>query len=371
MPSTQNAKLYLGATLVGGGGAEPDENGWVRPADWLPMPTVLSTDQKIVFLKAVFNDAAQYIRIKARAAYTVDWGDGSALENVADNVAAEHLYDYSAISNDTLSSLGYKQVLITIVPQSANNLANIDLSERHSAMTTIVQPDNGVLEVDLSMPNTATGAGSIILSGGSNTGQWSHGLERITLRNIGTNSVTLGNANGAIAFSSAARNLRSVIFDCNMNNVNSYRRMFALTAVGKNPANIDTGNAVTLSEMWTENNAITDVEITVPAVTCQGIFANCKRLRRVAGNFRLASVTTTMFSNCYSLSVFDALPPNITFSVANCPLPRSELVKIFTNLTDRTALTQQTITVTGCIGTADLTTADIEIATDKNWAVTT
>ena len=88
---------------------------WVRPSDWLAMPTVTSAEQKFVGLHAVFPEGNNFCAFLFRGAYTVDWGDG-VVEDFADNVKAEHEYDYSAISNATLTSRGYKQVIVTVSP---------------------------------------------------------------------------------------------------------------------------------------------------------------------------------------------------------------------------------------------------------------
>jgi surface protein len=129
MPSTQDAKLYLGDTLIcSPGGSGP----WVRPADWLALPEVGETEQKFVGLYAVTNDDSNILALSAEGAYTVDWGDGSSPENFASGVQAKHAYDYSAISGDTLSSRGYKQVIVTLTPQAENNLTQLKLQERPS-----------------------------------------------------------------------------------------------------------------------------------------------------------------------------------------------------------------------------------------------
>lgn len=67
---------------------------WVRNPDWLPMPTIVTGDYKFAGLFAVYDTDSSFVALLARGAYTVDWGDGSAPENVADNVQAQHQYDY-------------------------------------------------------------------------------------------------------------------------------------------------------------------------------------------------------------------------------------------------------------------------------------
>lgn len=131
------------------------------------------------------------------------------------------------------------------------------------------------------------------------------------------------------------------------------------------------------------------------------MFQNCFSLQSVP-LFDTTSVTNmgSMFRNCYSLQSIPALSTaGITtatgtdfgafFANTNRTLSRCEmvfartvgfgnanlsapaLVEIFNNLVDRSATTSATITITGNWGVADLTAADLLIATNKNWVVVT
>ena len=48
---------------------------WVRPADWVALPTIISTDQKFAGLFMVPVDSC-FIALSVTGDYTVDWGDG-------------------------------------------------------------------------------------------------------------------------------------------------------------------------------------------------------------------------------------------------------------------------------------------------------
>lgn len=111
------------------GGGEPTESGWVRPADWLPLPEVLETEQKLVGLYAVDDDDSNYVAILAQGAYTVDWG-GGVVENFASAVQAEHQYNFASLPIESLSSRGYKQVVVTLTPQIGQSLVLIAMNRR-------------------------------------------------------------------------------------------------------------------------------------------------------------------------------------------------------------------------------------------------
>lgn len=71
-----------------------ESEAWQRNPSWptLPEPTV--ADQEFVGLHAVYPQGNNYCALSCAGAYTVDWGDGTAPENVATGVTALHLYDY-------------------------------------------------------------------------------------------------------------------------------------------------------------------------------------------------------------------------------------------------------------------------------------
>jgi hypothetical protein len=110
--------------------------------------------------------------------------------------------------------------------------------------------------------------------------------------------------------------------------------------------------------------------ITSTAVTnLTSAFSGCVSLRTITlTNLANVTITTGAFLNCFSLE--NLRVPNIvaTFTIADCAMERAALVQVFNDL--GTPGTTRTITVTRNPGSADLTAADILIATNKNWIVT-
>jgi hypothetical protein len=430
MPNLADAKLYLGATQIGGVGE--DDDAWVRPSDWLPMPTVESTEQKFVGLFAVTNDGSGFLSVLARGAYTVDWGDGSSLEDVADNVQANHTYDYSAISNDTLSSRGYKQVIVTITPQSAQTLTVVNVARRPSQYTA--NRSNAWLEMLLSAPSCTSFIPTTV-----NTYE-STWLERVAIlshnitsfsyrfqRCFSLQSVELENA-------SNVTNMSGMFFDCSSlrtgpdldtQNVTTVESMFsgcrALRTVPQYNTekvetffgmlencqtlthlptfNIKTTGTVSLSRMVSGCALLQFVPLidTQAATSMNAMFSSCRTLQTVP-LFDMGNVTDTqnMFSGCTNLrslpafnmsavtstsgmftqgtpNNFLASAPfsgtNADISFLNCALGPAALNAIFTGLADRTDLDSRTITVTGNWGVGQAG-YDATIATNKNWVVT-
>lgn len=148
IPFSQYANKISEITGSGGDPLPPD---WVRPSDWLPMPNVAPTEQKFVGLFAVFNESTNYLAFSATGAYTVDWGDG-VVENFATGVVAYHVYDFASISDSTLSSRGYKQVIVVVTPQNGQNITSIDLTKKHSSFIS-ASYNYPWLDLSLGSPN--------------------------------------------------------------------------------------------------------------------------------------------------------------------------------------------------------------------------
>jgi hypothetical protein len=77
-----------------------------------------------------------------------------------------------------------------------------------------------------------------------------------------------------------------------------------------------------------------------------------------------------MFYDCYSLQSAPLQGTKISHDINGGSLARDELVAIFNGLADLGA-GSATINVSGNWGVADLSAADLAIATDKGWTVTT
>jgi len=110
--------------------------------------------------------------------------------------------------------------------------------------------------------------------------------------------------------------------------------------------------------------------LTTPAVTnISSMFYNCLKLKEVVfTSCSTVTTTTTAFLNCQSLRKLRMPGIAATFSITGCNMQRPELVALFGDLATTTA---KTITITNNPGVADLTAADLLIATAKGWTVTT
>ena len=130
------------------------DNAWTRPADWLALPTVGATESKFVGLHAIWENS-NFLALSASGNYTVDWGDGT-IENFNAGVTAYHQYDYNnAALNNTLSSRGYKQAIVTVTPQAGQSFTALNLNLKHN-QPGLQQYASGWLDILISGPNLSS-----------------------------------------------------------------------------------------------------------------------------------------------------------------------------------------------------------------------
>ena len=352
--------------------------GSQRPADWIAMPSITSTEEKVAALFLAGDHDSNFVAFRCSGAYTVDWGDGNT-ENIASNTTAEHNYVFSDLSSSTeFGPTGSKsrQAMIVITPQSGQSLTAISFNYRHSSLTsTYTTP---ILEILLSAPNCT----SLLI--GSTTGNLRM-LEQCTILSHNTTSMQ--------SMFNGCTSLQSVpLFDTS--SVTSMYQMFFSCASLQSVPLFDTSSVTTMQGMFYNCYSLQSVPLfdTSSVTTMQGMFNGCSSLQSVP-LFDTSSVTSmqSMFNGCSSLQTIPALDcsastnmsifaPNcyglkrcqatgikVSTTFASCTLGPDELNEIYTNLADLTGLTGQTITVTGNYGTAS---DNPSIATAKNWTVT-
>ena len=303
------------------------------------MPTnITSADQIFVGLHAIFESGQNYCAFlftTSAGQYQVDWGDGTVTLHNSNTIAQKN-YDYATISNSTLCSRGYKQVIIKVTPVSGN-LLSCNFQQRF--VTTPAQNQvyaTGFLDCILSMPNA--NAGQSITFGGT-TIRHSY-VERFDVK-------TIGSVTSMLNMFSNCHSLQSVpLF--NTQKVTVMQQMFQNCFSLQSVPLFNTQNVTGMANM----------------------FNNCASLNFIP-NFNTTLVTNfTNFANgCNSLDRCTTIFRN-SVGLQNCQLSKDALVEIFTNLTNRTSTTSATIDITGNWGATALTSADRLIATNKNWTIT-
>ena len=361
---------------------------WQRPSDWLPMPTnITATDQIFVGLHAVIENSDNYCAFSfttSAGQYRVDWGDGNVTLHNSGTIA-QYQYNYATVSNSTLSSRGYKQVIIKVTPVSGN-LLGCNFQQRF--VTTPVQNQiysSGFLECILSMPNASSGQ-SIILGGSTIRHSY---CEKVDVKTIGnaTNMVNLFynclSLQSVPLFNTInVTNMSYMFFSCfslqsvplfNTINVTNMSFIFQSCYSLQSVPLFNTINVTNMINMFAFCYSLQSVPLfnTINVVSMQGMFQYCVSLNFMPAFITTAITTdyTTFANNCNSLNRI-LMSFNRTVALQNCQLSKDALVEIFTNLTNRTATTSATIDITGNWGSSALTSADRAIATNKNFTIT-
>ena len=361
---------------------------WQRPADWLPMPTnITSADQTFVGLHAVIENSDNYCSFSfttSAGQYRVDWGDGNITLHNSGTIA-QYQYNYATVSNSTLSSRGYKQVIIKVTPVSGN-LLTCNFQQRF--VTTPVQNQaysSGFLDCILSMPNSSTG-GSITFGGLNIRHSY---CEKVEIKTIGNVTSMQNMFNGCHSLQSVplfntanVTNMQNMFNLCyslqivplfNTINVTNMLSMFNACTSLKSVPLFNTINVTNMSSMFSSCISLQSVPLfnTTNVTNMSGMFGSCYSLNFIPAFITTAVTTdfTTFANGCNSLNRI-LMSFNRTVALQNCQLSKDALVEVFTNLTNRTSTTSATIDITGNWGSSALTSADRAIATGKNWIIT-
>jgi surface protein len=395
----------------------------VRPSAWLTLPDVTG-QQRFAGLHRIDMDG-NFVALTAAGAYTVDWGDGTTT-NHATGTTAQKTYDYTAISSTGESTLGYRQVIIQVYPQSGQNLTSLNLSVRHS--TTSVAYSTGWLDVVIN----ASSITSLTFSSTTVTARY---LQQATILNHNLTSTfsmfqRASSLQSVPLFNTASVTTMSTMFqDCyalqsvplfNTASCTNMTSMFIGCSSLQSIPFFNTAACLTFSNFLYNCSSLQSVPLfntananninqmffgcillqTLPVFNFSSVingtsaFYNCVSLQTVpAFNFSSCTQAASMFLGCASLTAIPALNLssvsssatmgsfasgcsslasvactgiNQTISFASCKLSAAQIDAIFTNLSSSGS--GKTITVTGNYGAATCTTS---IATAKGWTVVT
>lgn len=380
------------------GGSTPSTD-WVRPSDWLAMPTIGT--QEFIGLLAITDDESNHIALTCAGAYTVDWGDGTS-QNVASGVKAEKSYTYSSISNSTISTRGYKQVLVRVTPQAGQNLTAVNLQQQNAILAKAHTV--GWLEIAIKGSNIT----SIVLGG---TTVYMYMCENVDIYSMGSITVlqqlfynfyslqkfslpsNISSVTDMFRFFSGCRTLKKIpLFDTSSCTTFS-NFLFECISLQEVPL-FNTANGVTFTNMMqycyslrtipllntangTAFNAMMDSCFNIQTLpllnTIKGtdfrfMLQNMSSLQLVPNfNTALGTLFTSMVNLSPSIARGAFQGTRYTISYNNLCLSQSAIVEIFNGL--GTAVGTQTITVTNNPGRAALTAGEILIATSKGWVV--
>ena len=284
-----------------------------RPSEWVALPTVSASEQKVVLIWAVYDNDSNFTSFDFQGNYTVDWGDGSGTSSYSSGVTAEKIYTratYSALSSSVYK--GYKTLLITITPQAGQNLTSMSLCRRHGAASLPLYYSQGLLAVRMSAPNLSTAFFTSADEAGTLTAN-NPMLEEIEW--IGSAPLT------SVRLSGAHKLINIISFPSirNCTSLNSaFYRCYSLQLLP--PGMFETNSATDLGACFLDCTNLLEVpSFDTNACTVGGMnlmFTNCVSLLRI-GYFRSNHIKnlSQTFQNCVSL--IEIPPIDISSSTDN------------------------------------------------------
>tara|TARA_R110000765_G_scaffold9685_1_gene30088 strand:- start:189 stop:2711 length:2523 start_codon:yes stop_codon:yes gene_type:complete len=381
---------------------------WVRNPNWLAMPSLSDGDNIIYILSAVkdaVNNFFSFTSTLTSGSYTVDlYNDGTTVTTHASAAQADFNLLYSkGTAEITTNGNSYKQVITKIT----GNFLYPSFYVKHASISNAAM--SGILSVKMAS-QTATSLKNAFLSNGTNVRH--NRLEdfeyvgtcnvtnitNLVLDSVGVGKVT-GNFSAVTSMQTTFRSTSNINFDDMQINPSSgfYRQTFVSSAIeaifnqdffkGATDFNQTFSGAKWLRYMGTPS---TPLDFTGGTAMTQG-FLNCTALihayfqncvpTSLSGTFQgcgsietISGIDCTNLTNatnaflyCSSLETLEISNMGISFSLEDCNFNQAGLVNVFNDLPSATA----TITITDNPGVGDLTAANIAIAEDKNWTVTT
>jgi hypothetical protein len=298
-------------------------DAYIRPADWLAMPTLSDGDDKIVLLVAVWENASNFISLKCRTSagtYTIDWGDGNTSSGIVSNTQSDHAFDFTGLSASTLA-YGYRQSIVTITADSGN-LDRFNNNTQHASANN--EYSTGVLECNIAS-QTITNIGSAFSSTNVQTFPFMERFEYIGTCNV-TNWTSTFYRAGIIDFKATAtaatactslfresnvRYLSGAIGNGSCNGTSIFHNTRNLETIG----NFDISglsiitNGFFTSVIQTIGTPSNPVSLNPSGVTATSFARGCPLLREVHfdGVGYLKSNQSVMFYQCKNLTVIKGL----------------------------------------------------------------
>ena len=288
-------------TNGGGTGSESEiADTWVRPAEWLTLPNNVDGVQKVSILNAVFDTDSEFVAFQCQGAYTVDWGDG-VVENHVSADRAYHRYEYSNVNlnSDTVVAFGYKQCIITITPQSGQNLSSITLNTYHPTVDNSQVYDlvSGFLDMRInSLLCTWLGIGST--GAGNNVDFVKHRmLEQCLIGELGITSISY--------LFAECYALQSVSIKDTSNITSFYKMHYNNYSLQKMPNYTFRSDGVSVDNMFENCYSLVEtypINITINSILA--MFYNCKSLRYIdlTINSNVNYSLINLFYQCSTLS---------------------------------------------------------------------
>ena len=304
------AAAFLGTIPVvfkSGANLTPDPN-WTRPADWITLPTLGATEQKMVAIMGVENSDANFVSLSVTVSgggtYSVDWGDGTISSGIASGTKTDYKYDWSNVSLGAAKADGFKQALVTVTV-SGGDMTGINLQQRHATLPAINEYVTNWLDISINGPSITS------LTVGGSTMSLNY-LRKFTL---GVVAVT--------SFASLFQNCRRLV---QLSQLGSSAIITNMSTMFSSCTSIQTippfpGSVAAVTSMSSMFSSCTSIQTIPPfpgsvaAVTSMSnMFLNCNSLQTIPpfpGSVAAVTNMSSMFLNCNSLQTIPPFPGSV------------------------------------------------------------
>ena len=285
---------------------------WIRPANWLPLPSMTAGDQMFAGLLAIYpsgitagepgstgpSASSNFVAFSmAGCTYTVDWGNG-VTQSYAAGATAQYQFLYEGISASTtitgdVGLSGYRQTVITAYPTVAGttfsgmNLLGVysQAGYTFAAITSASWLDMRIAgsTINTFIFGSATRYPSIIRQF-----EW-----------VGNSQITDGREMFRPAW-----NLKSIKGTSWTANITNFDSMFLACSSLQTVPLLNTANGVTFSSMFSNCSSLQTVPLlnTANGTKFNNMFSGCNSLQTVPLlNTSKATSLASMFRTCISL----------------------------------------------------------------------
>jgi hypothetical protein len=291
----------------------PPSSGWVRPAEWIPIPDLTASDERFYGILPIFENSYNLAAVAiTNLAANIDWGDGSSV--VSNGSVQFRVYDYTSIGsavNQWPDGRNYKQVLVDIT-RVGGALTSVNF---YGTTTINARGGNNFVDINCSFPNATTLALSLEPVSGTKAMLYCQRL-RVWSRPAGHTATNLLRG---------MRSLRGLQYPFSSIGVAAN---FSLSSGQLDDAgNVDLGTATQVNGFWQDSQLKKHGNLTANSATSLlvGYASGCLQLREFGDvEAQLCTALNSMWTNCVVLTrigvINTPLNQNLSTTFNNCYL---------------------------------------------------
>ena len=294
-----------------------NQTQWIRPANWLPLPSMTAGDQMFAGLLAIVppgitagqpgstgpSASSNFVAFSVTGCtYTVDWGNG-VTQSYSAGATAQYQFLYEGISASTtitndIGLSGCRQTVITAYPSVAGTtFSGMNFGGVYSQAGYTFANSTASPWLDMRIAGSTINTFSLAGLAGRSSDRIIRTLRQFEW--VGNSQITNGNS----MFSSSS-NLRSIKGTSWTANITDFNGMFSSCSSLQTVPLLDTSKGITFAGMFNNCRSLQTVPLfdTANGTKFNLTFGSCSSLQTVPFlNLEKAITVNSMFSGCSSL----------------------------------------------------------------------